>query len=107
MSELTPLSGLVPTPEMRLDQQESARLREAAADFEAMFLKQMLTSMRKAIPKDTEGALFKESEGEKIFRDLLDEEYARVMSRGGNSLGLKESMLNHLTGSAEDSNLKK
>ncbi|MBF0449134.1 MAG: hypothetical protein HQL67_13150, partial [Magnetococcales bacterium] len=44
------------------------RLREAAADFESMFVKQMLSSMRKAIPKE-DGGLIKESEGEKIFRD--------------------------------------
>ncbi|MBF0446699.1 MAG: rod-binding protein [Magnetococcales bacterium] len=71
------------------------KLREAAADFESMFVKQMLSSMRKAIPKE-DGGLIKESEGEKIFRDLLDAEYAKTTSRSGQGLGLGAAMYRQL-----------
>ncbi|MBF0461299.1 MAG: rod-binding protein [Magnetococcales bacterium] len=78
--------------------QEQKRLQGVAADFEAIFIKQMLGSMRNTIPKAREGerTLVKESEGEKIFRDLLDGEYARVMSQRKNGLGLKEGLLKYL-----------
>ncbi len=75
--------------------QDAAKLREAAADFEAMFVKQMLSSMRKAIPRE-EGGLIKESEGEKIFRDLLDAEYAKTASRTGQGMGVGAAMYRQL-----------
>lgn len=82
--------------------QESRLLESSASDFEAIFLKQMLTSMRRTVPKSREGeqALFKESEGEKIFLDLLDGEYAKVMSRTGRGLGLKEFILKNSPGAS-------
>ncbi len=78
--------------------QEQKRLQGVAADFEAIFIKQMLGSMRNTVPKPREGerTLVKESEGEKIFRDLLDGEYAKVMSQRKNGLGLKEGLLKYL-----------
>lgn len=85
-------------PVQTITPQERKRLEGATADFEAMFIKQLLTAMRKTIPKGEEGGLFKESQGEKIFRDLLDGEYAKVMSRGGQGIGLKEAMLKQLLG---------
>ena len=95
MSDLAAVGGLETLQKPRLSPQENARLQKAAAEFEAIFLKQMLTSMRRTIPKSQEGvgALFKESQGEKIFRDLLDDEYAKLMSQRKNSSGLKESIL--------------
>lgn len=69
---------------------DEQRLRGAAADFEALFVKQMLSAMRKTIPKDESGeGLIRESQGEKIFRDMLDTEYATAMSRRGGSQGGK------------------
>ncbi|MBF0185303.1 MAG: rod-binding protein [Magnetococcales bacterium] len=89
--------GQLPLPG-KLTPQEARRLQGAAADFEAMFLKQMLGAMRKTVPKTPPGqeALIRESEGEKIFRDLLDGEYAKVMSQRKNGLGLKEGLLRYL-----------
>ncbi|MBF0194419.1 MAG: rod-binding protein [Magnetococcales bacterium] len=78
-----------------LSAKDTLSLRKAAADFESMFVKQMLTSMRKAIPKE-KGALIKESEGEKMFKDMLDTEYAKTASRSGNGLGLGAAMFKQL-----------
>lgn len=79
----------------RFSIQDRQRLEESAEAFEAIFLKQMLTSMRRTVPKgvDGKGGLIRESEGEKIFRDLLDGEYAQIMSRQGRGLGLKAYLL--------------
>ncbi|MBF0454211.1 MAG: rod-binding protein [Magnetococcales bacterium] len=92
------MTPATPTPsetKSTLSPQDALRLREAAADFESMFVKQMLSSMRKAIPKQ-DGGLIKESQGEKIFRDLLDAEYAKTTSRSGQGLGLGASMYKQL-----------
>ncbi|MBF0097633.1 MAG: rod-binding protein [Magnetococcales bacterium] len=81
-----------------LSPKDARRLQDAAGEFEALFIKQMLGSMRKTVPKPLQGqeALIRESEGEKIFRDLLDGEYAKVMSQKKNGLGLKEGLLRYL-----------
>ncbi len=82
----------------RLSGEELASLKKTAADFEALFIKQLLGAMRKTIPKGEDGGLFGESQGEKIFKDLLDGEYAGLMSRRPNGLGLKESLIKQMTG---------
>lgn len=80
-----------------LSARDEQRLRSASADFEALFVKQMLSAMRKTIPKDAEGnGLIRESQGEKIFRDLLDTEYANMLSRSGSGSGLGEMMFKQL-----------
>ncbi|MBF0171835.1 MAG: rod-binding protein [Magnetococcales bacterium] len=81
-----------------LSPRDEQRLRSAAADFESLFIQQMLTSMRKTVPKDENGeGLIRESQGEKIFRDMLDGEYANIMShRGGRGMGLGEMMFQQL-----------
>ncbi len=98
MSDIPAIGGQGVPPNARLSPQDKKRLQATAADFESMFIKQMLSSMRKTVPKSREGesALIKESEGEKIFRDLLDGEYAKVMSQRKNGLGLKEALLKYL-----------
>ena len=86
-SGITPAVPLQGKPtSSQLSPQDALRLREAAADFESMFVKQMLSSMRKTIPKQ-DGGLIKESEGEKMFRDMLDGEYAKTTSRSGSRSG--------------------
>ncbi|MEO5348026.1 MAG: rod-binding protein [Magnetococcus sp. YQC-3] len=98
MSDVPAIGGQGVPPNASLSPQDKKRLQATAADFEAMFIKQMLSSMRKTVPKSREGepTLIKENEGEKIFRDLLDGEYAKVMSQRKNGLGLKEALLKYL-----------
>ena len=61
-----------------------AKLRETASEFEAIFIQQMLKTMRET---SFESNLLPKSEGEKIFRSLLDEQYANLSAKSGN-LGL-------------------
>ena len=77
---------------------DDTKLREASDDFEAIFLQQMLKTMRKT---SLESDFIKKSEGEKIFRSMLDEQYAILSAKSG-SLGLGEMIFQQLK-----SNLRK
>ena len=98
-----PLSALT----LRMDQlreipdakkPDDVRLREASNEFEAIFIQQMLKTMRKTT---LESNFIKKSEGEKIFRSMLDEQYAILSAKSGR-LGLGEMIYQQLK-----SNLKK
>jgi soluble lytic murein transglycosylase-like protein len=65
---------------------------KAAQDFEAMFIHQMLKSMRNTVPKDKEM-----SSGRRIFTEMLDEQIANVASRTG-SFGLTQMIYKELAG---------
>ena len=77
---------------------DDARLRKASNEFEAIFIQQMLKTMRKS---SLESDFVKKSEGEKIFRSMLDEQYAILSAKSGR-LGLGEMIFQQLK-----SNLKK
>jgi Rod binding domain-containing protein len=81
-------------PDHVLPQKEQDRLKEAAAGFESLFVKQMMAEMRKTVP---DSGLIKQGQGEKIFRDMLDQEYATEMSRRPEGYGLKESLYEQMT----------
>ena len=71
---------------------DDAKLREAANDFEAIFIQQMLKTMRKT---SFESDMLPKSEGEKVFQSLLDEQYAQISAKSG-SLGLGEMIYQQL-----------
>ncbi len=75
-----------------LSSEDQRRLNAATADFESMFIQQLFKSMRKTIPEDASGGLFAKSQGEKIFSEMLDGEYAKNFSHGRSGLGLKEAI---------------
>ena len=77
---------------------DDIRLREASNEFEAIFIQQMLKTMRQT---SLESDFVKKSEGEKIFRSMLDEQYA-ILSAKSRRLGLGEMIYQQLK-----SNLKK
>ncbi|MCZ6554280.1 MAG: rod-binding protein [SAR324 cluster bacterium] len=71
---------------------EAERLKAAIQDFESLLIEQMLKQMRNSIP---DGGLFSVNRGREIFNEMLDGEYARLMSsRGG--FGLAEFMLSRM-----------
>ncbi len=72
------------------------KLQEATREWEAFFVGYLLKQMRKTAGDG--GGLFKPSEGEKMFRDMLDDETARSLSKTG-GLGLAD-MLNRELGAA-------
>ena len=72
------------------------KLREACQDFQSIFIKQMLESMRKTVQ---ETGLLSGGRAEKIFEDMLYDEYAKKMSKTA-GFGLDEMIYRQLTGSA-------
>jgi peptidoglycan hydrolase FlgJ len=67
---------------------EDEQIREAAQEFESVFLFQMLKQVRNSIHKEEEG-IMNGGMGEEMFTGLLDEEYAKVMANS-NSTGLAD-----------------
>ena len=74
---------------------DSDELREVCQDFEALFVKMMLDSMRKTVG---DGALIPKNSGEKLFEDKLYEEYAHDISRSA-PLGIADMMYSQLENS--------
>ena len=74
------------------DISEDRKLRDAANDFEAIFVQQMLKTMRET---SLDSNFIPKSEGEKYFRSMLDEHYSILAAKSG-SLGLGEMIYKQL-----------
>lgn len=74
-------------------QKKDSQLRKAAQEFEAYFVQQLFSQMRKGIPS---GGLL-HSKGEDMFRDLLDEQVSQDVARGNNGFGLSDSLYRQLS----------
>jgi Rod binding domain-containing protein len=68
--------------------ENDAHLRKAALEFEAFFLSQFLNSMSSGLEPD---GMFGGGESEKMFRSMLNDEYARSMSRN-NGIGIADAV---------------
>ena len=92
LQELGNSSATGQTPEAR-----KAVLKKASKEFEAIFVYQMISAMRKTIGH---GGLLEKSNGEKIFESMLDEEWGKKLTgrSGQNSLGelIYRQMSRHL-----------
>jgi len=69
-----------------------ARLKKQCREFESVFYNSMLKAMRKTIIKTD---LFDGGKGEEIYTSMLDEEYAKIMSKNGND-SLANALYNQL-----------
>lgn len=64
-------------------------LRQAADEFEALLVEQLVKEMRKAVVKSD---LFGDRDNEELFEEMLDGEYVRlIMNRGG--LGISDLLM--------------
>lgn len=84
-------TSLKPTEE-KTRAQKDKELRETCAAFEGMFLQMMMKTMRQA---SVESTLVKKSAGEKIFTEMLDQEYVNLAAKNGSS-GLGGTLYEHL-----------
>jgi len=71
---------------------ERERLKEAAQQFEAIFLRQMLAAARST---DFDGGDAFGGQGEDTFREMRDAQFAQIASETG-ALGLAKSIEAHL-----------
>lgn len=72
---------------------ENDRLKEVCSDFQAIFVKQMLDSMRKTVSKS---GLLDGGRAEEIFEDMLYDEYAQKISKTAD-LGLDDMLYQQLS----------
>ncbi|MBI4280113.1 MAG: rod-binding protein [Armatimonadetes bacterium] len=77
---------------------EEAKLRRVVQEFEAIFLAQMLKTMRGRLGQS---GLLAMSQGEQLVRELHDEEMGRALARGG-GIGLAGMLLAALRGREEN-----
>jgi len=74
--------------------QDLARIRQVAQEFESLLMERMVREMRTSLPKNP---LFGESQGEDMFREMLDGEYSRLMEQRG-GMGLTSFLTHKLSG---------
>ncbi len=79
------------TPKFNSDFQNKS-VQKVAHDFESLFASMMLKSMRKTLDNNP---LIPQSFGEKIYTEMLDDEYSNVLSKSS-SLGLAELIVKEL-----------
>lgn len=93
------MSGYIPPAAIGFADQVPSGLKEnpegikkAAAEFESLFLNEMLKVMRSTVQKSE---LFHGGSGEDIYTSLMDMELARDMASGG-GIGLAEILLSQI-----------
>jgi flagellar protein FlgJ len=79
MTRIQPMSRLPGT------NTERAQISEAAEGFEQMFVSEMLKEMRKTLPENN---ISKRNTTEQFFQGMLDNEYAGVISKHNDGLGI-------------------
>lgn len=78
----------------RMSEAEASKLKEACRDFEALFIKQMLDTMRKTVNKS---GMLDGGMAEDVFEDMLYDEYSKSMADTG-SFGIGKMMYAELSG---------
>jgi flagellar protein FlgJ len=71
---------------------EAGRFRQVAQEFESLLLEQMFKEMRVGGPKS---ALLGKDPGREIFNEMMDGEYARLMSQRG-GIGIADFMVRNM-----------
>ncbi|MDD4666123.1 MAG: rod-binding protein, partial [Clostridia bacterium] len=74
-------------------EQDEAKLKKACQEIEAIFIQQIFKQMRTAIPK---GGLIPESMASKMYEEMLDAEYSKLMAASPRNLGLADLLYQQL-----------
>ncbi len=69
---------------------DAEALREAAEDFEALFVRQLLATMRRTVP---EGDAELRGPGMDIYEGMLDAQFAEHIAGSGRGLGLADMLM--------------
>jgi flagellar protein FlgJ len=73
---------------------EDQRLKEVAEEFEALFIEQMVKSMRQT--KNPENDMLHGGMAENYFEDMLYQEYSKIMAKRGN-FGIADMLYNQFS----------
>lgn len=71
---------------------KDAKLRQACADFESIFIYYILKSMRKSLPQN---GLFDNTQEHKVYKSIADQAMSENIARG-RGMGLGELLYNQL-----------
>lgn len=91
--DLQTVNSTKPLELPRVAGKTDAKLKEAADQFEGIFLDMMLKQMRSSNVFESE---FSDSSQSKVFREMLDTEYSK-MSTQYQGLGISEAMVRQLS----------
>ena len=75
-------------------EERRAALRQASRQFEAVFINQMISAMRKTVG---EGGLIDKSNGQDIFEGMLDEEWSKKLANKAGPNSLREILYRQLS----------
>lgn len=89
--KIPPNSPFVQQPETQKEEKHP-EVRKAAKQFEALFVNQMVSAMRKTVVK---GGLVPESNAERVYQSMLDNQYSEKMA-DTEQLGLSQMIYDHL-----------
>jgi flagellar protein FlgJ len=87
------VSGLDKLKKQVIDSEKDEALKDACAGFEAIFMKEMIQSMRNTLPGN---ALFEESNATNIYQSMQDQNLAEGLSQAEGSTGIKEFLYQQL-----------
>ena len=87
------VAGIDKMKRQTLDPEKDKELKDACAGFEAIFMNEMLQSMRKTLPGD---ALFEDSNASNIYQSMQDQDLVENLSKSQNSLGIKDFLYQQL-----------
>lgn len=76
-------------------EKDEKKLMESCQEIEAIYIHQMLRQMRATVPQ---GGLINESSASKMYQEMLDEEYSKLMAKSHNSLGIADMLYKQLKG---------
>jgi len=82
------------TAQNNLDDMNEAQLKHATREFEAFFLNMMFREMRRSV--GNEHSFMPQSNAERIFQEMLDEERSRSAANYG-GIGLADMMFRQLS----------
>ncbi len=90
------VAGIDKMKRQTLDSEKDKELKDACAGFEAIFMNEMLQSMRNTLPGD---ALFEDSNASDIYQSMQDQNLTENLSKSQNSFGIKDFLYQQLKGS--------
>jgi flagellar protein FlgJ len=77
---------------MKEREAKEAKLREVCADFESIFIYNMLQKMRDSVPKS---GLMQEMQGKDSYNAMIDQKVAEELARGG-GMGLQKMLFDQI-----------
>jgi len=75
------------------NEEDDQKLREACQEMEAIFVQQLLRGMWATVPKS---GLIEESLAHSIYKDMLIEEYSKIIAKSPQNFGLGDMLYKQL-----------